>query len=205
MRNEKFNESNKGFKISNLKVTDKLLRVAATSAIAFCGTFALFASAGKHPFIVDKDIRYLTSPYPSRAFDDDYRYGRVISETEPWFRTDDSNYARIVNNYKCGYRPYKELEKIVKIANKEGSDILVREFGEPVADFDLLPYVPQSELEKGKSVSLYFSDEKGEFVVEDESFKDNFITTVAPVAMAGIAAYLASLTYDNKEEKHLKR
>ena len=190
-------------KVNNLKVTDKFFRVAATSLVALCGTIIGFAQFGKHPIAVDKDVRYLTSPYPSRSFDDDYSYRRVISESDPWVKLDDSTYGRIVKKYNCNFHSAEELEKVVKIANRDGAEILVEKFGEPDITYETRPYVSNSELDDGKSIRLSYFDKDGEFVAEDESFKDNFITTVAPLGMGLVAGFLSSATYeeDKKDSK----
>ncbi len=189
------------YKVNNLKVTDKLFRVAATSLVAVCGTVLGFAHFGRHPLVVDKDVRYLTSPYPSRSFEDDYSYQRVISESDPWVKLDDSNYARVVKKYNGNYHSTKELEKIVKTANKEGKEILVEKFGEPVVTYETRPYVSNSELENGKNIKLSYFDEDGEFVVEDESFKDNLISTVGPLGIGLIAGFLTNATYEDEKKK----
>ena len=191
----------KGLKVSNLNVRNTFAKFIGPVVLTMCGTVCGFGLFGRYPFIEDKDVRYTTSNHPAFAFKDSNEYRKNIYE----FERDESTNIGIVKRYNCNFRSYDDLERIVKTANEKGSQILVDTFGEPTISFDPSRYFSASEQEKGSFARVIYSDDKGDFVIENESAKDNILTTTAPVFMGVLSALaFSAVSSDDQKPKSLK-
>ncbi len=185
--------------VNNLNVRNNFAKVAGHVVLAGCISVGLFAFLdNKYPFVVDKEGRYTTETQASFAFRDDDKYNKNIYE----FESDESTGIGTVKRYNGNFRSYDDLEKLVETANEEGPEILVKTIGEPIEVSHSSWYFTKREQDKGSCFKVIYSDNKGDFVIEDESFRNNLVTTLAPVLTGAFAGLLVSATDD--KEKSLK-
>ena len=191
-------------KVTNLNVRNTFVKIVGNVVLVGCVTIAGLAHFyNKYPFVVDKEGRRTTEATETFPFRDDEKYTKNIYE----FSRDESTGIGTVRRYNCNFHSYDFIEKLVETANEQGPDILAEKCVGPIDADHPSWYFTKSEQDNDRLFKVIYTDDKGDFVIEDESPKNNLVTTLLPVftgALAGLLTY-ADITADTDKKTLSKK